>query len=129
MITCAKAITSGYLPLGAVIVSARIQEPFWTEPGRAIFRHGFTYSGHPAACAAGLANLDLIEREELVDRVAEMESVLARAVDPLTRAAARQRGAGRARPAGRRRDRSRRARRRSGPGRADRDRLPRRAEC
>jgi putrescine---pyruvate transaminase len=84
MITCAKAITSGYLPLGAVIISARIQEPFWTEPGRAIFRHGFTYSGHPAACAAGLANLDLMEREELVDRVAEMESVLARAVAPLT---------------------------------------------
>ena len=84
MITCAKAITSGYLPLGAVIISSRIQEPFWTEPGRAIFRHGFTYSGHPAACAAGLANLDLIEREELVDRVAEMESVLARAIEPLT---------------------------------------------
>jgi adenosylmethionine-8-amino-7-oxononanoate aminotransferase len=84
MITCAKAITSGYLPLGAVIVSARVQEPFWSEPGRAIFRHGFTYSGHPAACAAGLANLDLIEREELVDRVAEMESVLAEAVAPLT---------------------------------------------
>ena len=84
MITCAKAITSGYLPLGAVIISSRIQEPFWTEPGRAIFRHGFTYSGHPAACAAGLANLDLMEREELVDRVAEMESVLARAVEPLT---------------------------------------------
>ena len=84
MITCAKAITSGYLPLGAVIISSRIQEPFWTEPGRAIFRHGFTYSGHPTACAAGLANLDLIEREELVDRVAEMESVLARAMEPLT---------------------------------------------
>ena len=84
MITCAKAITSGYLPLGAVVISARVQEPFWTEPGRAIFRHGFTYSGHPAACAAGLANLDLMEREELVDRVAEMEPVLAQAVAPLT---------------------------------------------
>jgi putrescine---pyruvate transaminase len=84
MITCAKAITSGYLPLGAVIISARVQEPFWSVPGTAIFRHGFTYSGHPAACAAGLANLDLIEREELVDRVAEMEPVLARAVEPLT---------------------------------------------
>ena len=83
LITCAKAITSGYLPLGAVVISARVQEPFWTEPGRAIFRHGFTYSGHPAACAAGLANLDLMEHEELVDRVAEMEPVLARIVAPL----------------------------------------------
>src|SRR6266496_1557094 len=83
MITCAKAITSGYLPLGAVIASPRIQEPFWTEPGQAIFRHGFTYSGHPAACAAGLANLLIIEREGLVDRVAAMEAVLAAAVEPL----------------------------------------------
>jgi adenosylmethionine-8-amino-7-oxononanoate aminotransferase len=83
LITCAKAITSGYLPLGAVIASRRVQEPFWSEPGRAVFRHGFTYSGHPAACAAAMANLDIIEREGLVDRVAAMESVLAAAVAPL----------------------------------------------
>ena len=83
LITCAKAITSGYLPLGAVIASARVQEPFWTEPGRAIFRHGFTYSGHPAACAAGLANLDIIERDGLIGRVAEMEPLLARTLAPL----------------------------------------------
>ncbi|HYX86165.1 MAG TPA: aspartate aminotransferase family protein [Gaiellales bacterium] len=83
LITCAKAITSGYLPLGAVIASARVQEPFWTEPGRAIFRHGFTYSGHPAACAAGLANLDIIERDGLIGRVAEMEPQLARMLAPL----------------------------------------------
>jgi putrescine---pyruvate transaminase len=85
LITCAKAITSGYLPLGAVIASQRVQEPFWTEPG-AMFRHGFTYSGHPTACAAGLANLDLMEREHLVERVAELEPVLAAAVAPLTSA-------------------------------------------
>jgi putrescine aminotransferase len=83
LITCAKAITSGYLPLGAVIASERVQEPFWTEPGRAVFRHGFTYSGHPAVCAAAMANLDIIEREGLVERVAEQESVLAAAVAPL----------------------------------------------
>jgi adenosylmethionine-8-amino-7-oxononanoate aminotransferase len=82
LITCAKAITSGYLPLGAVIAGARVQEPFWTQPGTP-FRHGFTYSGHPTACAAGLANLALMERERLVERVAEMEPVLARAVEPL----------------------------------------------
>src|SRR5690348_10154120 len=83
LITCAKIITSGYLPLGAVIASARVKEPFWSAPGRAIFRHGFTYSGHPAACAAGLANLDIIEREELVARVRAMEPVLERALAPL----------------------------------------------
>ena len=82
MITCAKAITSGYLPLGAVIASERVQEPFWSRPG-AMFRHGFTYSGHPTACAAGLANLDLMARERLVERVADLEPVLAAAVEPL----------------------------------------------
>ncbi len=82
LITCAKAITSGYLPLGAVIASERVQEPFYTEPGT-MFRHGFTYSGHPTACAAGLANLDLMARERLVERVADLEPVLAAAVEPL----------------------------------------------
>ncbi|HEY3764718.1 MAG TPA: aspartate aminotransferase family protein [Gaiellales bacterium] len=82
LITTAKAITSGYLPLGAVIANERVQEPFWSEPG-AMFRHGFTYSGHPTACAAGLANLEIMEREGLVGRVAELEPVLAAAVEPL----------------------------------------------
>ncbi len=83
LVTCAKVITSGYQPLGAVLASTRIQEPFFSEPGGAIFRHGFTYSGHPAACAAGLANLDVIEREDLLGRVRELEGVLADAVSPL----------------------------------------------
>ena len=82
LITCAKAITSGYLPLGAVIAGERVQEPFWSQPGT-LFRHGFTYSGHPTACAAGLANLDLMARERLVERVADLESVLAATVEPL----------------------------------------------
>jgi putrescine---pyruvate transaminase len=82
LITSAKAITSGYLPLGAVIAGERVQEPFWSAPG-AMFRHGFTYSGHPTACAAGIANLDLMQRERLVERVAELEPVLAAAVEPL----------------------------------------------
>jgi putrescine---pyruvate transaminase len=83
LVTCAKGLTSGYLPLGAVLASQRVQEPFWTTPGAAMFRHGYTYSGHPAACAAGLANLDVIEREGLVERVAQLEGVLAGAVEPL----------------------------------------------
>ena len=76
MITCAKGITSGYLPLGAVIASPRVQEPFWTTPGAAMFRHGYTYSGHPSACAAGIANLDIMEREGLLERVVRLEPVL-----------------------------------------------------
>jgi|tagenome__1003787_1003787.scaffolds.fasta_scaffold20989446_7 putrescine aminotransferase len=82
LITCAKGITSGYVPLGAVLASPRVQEPFWSEPGT-MFRHGYTYSGHPVACAAGLANLDILERERLLDRVAKLEPVLAEAVSPL----------------------------------------------
>jgi adenosylmethionine-8-amino-7-oxononanoate aminotransferase len=82
LVTCAKGITSGYLPLGAVIASELVQEPFWTTPGT-MFRHGYTYSGHPSVCAAGLANLDIIEREQLVGRVRELEPVLASALEPL----------------------------------------------
>ena len=83
LIICAKAITSGYLPLGAVVAGERVQEPFWTQGPGTLFRHGFTYSGHPSACAAGLANLDVMAREGLVERVAEMEPVLTAAVEPL----------------------------------------------
>ena len=88
MITCAKGITSGYLPLGAVIASPRLQEPFWTTPGAALFRHGYTYSGHPSVCAAGLANLDVLEREGLLERVSRLEQVLDAAMQPLAPAAA-----------------------------------------
>lgn len=83
MITTAKGLSSGYLPIGAVVVSGRVAEPFWRAGTTEVFRHGYTYSGHPAACAVALANLDLIEREHLVARVAGLESVLARAMAPL----------------------------------------------
>jgi adenosylmethionine-8-amino-7-oxononanoate aminotransferase len=83
MVTCAKGITSGYLPMGAVIASPRVQEPFWSAPGGAMFRHGYTYSGHPSVCAAGLANLDVLEREGLLERVSRLESVLDAAMRPL----------------------------------------------
>jgi len=79
LVTCAKGITSGYLPLGAVLASPRVQEPFYTAPAT-MFRHGYTYSGHPTACAAGLANLDIMEREGLLDRVMRLEPVLADAM-------------------------------------------------
>src|SRR5215469_5743142 len=83
MITTAKGLSSGYLPIGAVVVDGRVAEPFWRTGTTEVFRHGYTYSGHPAAAAVALANLDLIEREHLVARVAELEPVLAKAVAPL----------------------------------------------
>jgi putrescine---pyruvate transaminase len=83
LITVAKGITSGYIPLGGVIASPRVAEPFWAEGTPHVFRHGFTYSGHATACAVGLANLDVIEREGLVARVSELEPVLAETLAPL----------------------------------------------
>jgi adenosylmethionine-8-amino-7-oxononanoate aminotransferase len=65
-------VTSGYLPLGGVVVSPRVAEPFWTEPGRP-FSHGATYSGHPTCCAAALANIALLERDGLVERALVLE--------------------------------------------------------
>ena len=69
----AKGVTSGYLPLGGLIVGRRVQRPFWDGDG-AWFRHGYTYSGHAAACAAALANLDVIEKDSLVTRTAQGEA-------------------------------------------------------
>ena len=77
MITFAKCVTSGYMPLGGVIVGPRVSQPFWegSAPGP-MFAHGYTYSGHAAACTAAMVNLDIIERERLVARVASLEPVL-----------------------------------------------------
>jgi adenosylmethionine-8-amino-7-oxononanoate aminotransferase len=83
LITVAKGITSGYIPLGGVIASARVAEPFWADGTANVFRHGFTYAGHATACAVGLANLEVIEREGLLQRVRELEPVLADALAPL----------------------------------------------
>ena len=82
LITCAKGITSGYLPLGAVIAAPRVWEPFFA-PGAGMFRHGYTYTGHAAVSAAALANLDVIEREGLLSRARELEGRLATALKPL----------------------------------------------
>lgn len=82
MITFAKGVTSGYLPLGGVVISGRVAEPFW-ERGGLWFRHGQTYSGHPTCCAAAHANLDIIEREGLLDRGRELEQEIASALAPL----------------------------------------------
>jgi putrescine---pyruvate transaminase len=66
-ITTAKALTSGYLPLSALLVSDRIAEAIVAKGGD--FNHGYTYSGHPVCCALALENLAIIEREGLIDRV------------------------------------------------------------
>jgi adenosylmethionine-8-amino-7-oxononanoate aminotransferase len=77
MITFAKGVTSGYQPLGGVLVNEKVSGPFWDEPiAGAVFRHGYTYSGHSGAAAAAMANLDIIEREDLVGRVRMLEPKL-----------------------------------------------------
>ena len=64
--TLAKGLTSGYLPLSAVMVGDRLAELLIGEGGE--FQHGYTYSGHPVACAVAIANLDIMEREGLFER-------------------------------------------------------------
>jgi adenosylmethionine-8-amino-7-oxononanoate aminotransferase len=84
IITFAKCVTSGYMPLGGLLVGKRVRAPFWDDPvPGAVFRHGYTYSGHATASAVASANLDVIEREGLVARCAELEPVLAAAVTRL----------------------------------------------
>lgn len=63
----AKGVTSGYLPLGGVMLSDRVAETLIDKGGE--FYHGFTYSGHPASCAVALANINILQEEGLVDRV------------------------------------------------------------
>ncbi|MDT8894860.1 aminotransferase [Halomonas sp. I1] len=73
IITCAKGLTSGYLPLGATIFSDRIYEVISKpQADGAIFTHGFTYSGHPVSCAAGLKNIEIMEREGLCEHVEDV---------------------------------------------------------
>jgi adenosylmethionine-8-amino-7-oxononanoate aminotransferase len=72
LIVFAKGVTSGYLPLGGVIVAPHVAEPFWARGGR-MFAHGPTYSGHAACCAAALANIDLLAADGLVGRARELE--------------------------------------------------------
>ena len=77
LITFAKGVTSGYLPLGGVVASGRIAEPFWGDgPGSPILRQGVTYAGHASCCAAALANLDILEGEGLLARGRELEGEL-----------------------------------------------------
>lgn len=79
IVTMAKGLTSGYLPLGATAVSSRIYEKFKAKGKDNHFRHISTFGGHPAACAVGLKNIEIIEREQIVERVAKLgDSILGR---------------------------------------------------
>jgi len=83
MITFAKGVTSGYLPLGGVVVSGAVAGPFFSAPGGPMLRHGATYAGHPTCCAAALAVLDAYESEDLIGRGRELEEPLREALAPL----------------------------------------------
>jgi putrescine aminotransferase len=83
LITFAKGVTSGYLPLGGVVVNEKVSEPFWEGEKPPVFRHGATYAGHPTVCAAAMANLDILEREELIPRGRELEGDLLGALQPM----------------------------------------------
>ena len=81
MITTAKGLTSAYAPMGAVIISDAVAEPFMHD--NAMFAHGFTFGGHPVAAAMAMANLDIFEREDLCGRVRAKEAEFRGMLDSL----------------------------------------------
>jgi adenosylmethionine-8-amino-7-oxononanoate aminotransferase len=81
MITCAKGMTSGYSPIGAMIAREELMEPFLK--GTSSFAHGITFGGHPVSAAVGLANLDLFEREGLLAHVREKEASFRKRLESL----------------------------------------------
>ena len=81
IITFAKGLTSGYAPLGGMLVSDRLMEPF--SDGTATFLHGVTFAGHPVSCAVALANLDVFEKEDLLGNVRANEAAFRAALEQL----------------------------------------------
>jgi adenosylmethionine-8-amino-7-oxononanoate aminotransferase len=79
LIVTAKALTSGYFPMGAVLIGERVRELL----DGVAFRHGFTYNGHPTGAAVALANLEVIERERLLERARETGAYLLERLAPL----------------------------------------------
>ena len=84
LLTFAKGVTSGYVPLGGVAVGDRLWDEL-REPGEepGVLMHGFTHSGHPVGCAVALANIATIEREGLLERVRELSEATPRSLAPL----------------------------------------------
>ena len=84
LMCCAKGITNGAVPMGAVLVKTEIHDAFMTGPEHLIeFPHGYTYSGHPLACAAGLGTLDTYAEEGLLTRAGTMQDDFAKALHSL----------------------------------------------
>jgi adenosylmethionine-8-amino-7-oxononanoate aminotransferase len=81
IITCAKGLTSGYSPIGAMIASDRIMEPFLD--GTNYFAHGYTFGGHPVSSAVAMANLDIFEREDLTGHVLRNEGAFRATLEKL----------------------------------------------
>ncbi len=81
IITTAKGLTSAYAPMGAVIISDRLFEPY--QSGATSFVHGFTFGGHPVSAAVAMANLDAFENEHILDRVRDNEAAFAEMMDSL----------------------------------------------
>jgi adenosylmethionine-8-amino-7-oxononanoate aminotransferase len=81
IMTVAKGLTSGYAPLGAMIATDRLVQPFLAEG--ASFLHGFTFAGHPVSCAVALANLDVFEGEHILEHVRETEGEFRSALETL----------------------------------------------
>jgi len=84
IINCAKGLTSGYVPLGATIYSDAIHDVLSAPDPDAWFTHGFTYSGHPVCCAVALANIDLMEREKILDNAAVVGDYFERRLSELS---------------------------------------------
>jgi putrescine---pyruvate transaminase len=84
LLVFAKAVTSGYQPLGGVILHDRVWQTLVDAGPEFTLHHGYTYSGHPVACAAALANLDIIEREDLIGEVRRKAPYFKRRLESLT---------------------------------------------
>jgi adenosylmethionine-8-amino-7-oxononanoate aminotransferase len=81
IITCAKGMSSGYSPIGAMITSEKLFEPF--NSGTTMFPHGYTFGGHPVSAAVSMANLDLMESEHLLENVRENENAFRQTLEKL----------------------------------------------
>jgi adenosylmethionine-8-amino-7-oxononanoate aminotransferase len=81
IITCAKGLSSGYSPIGAMIASDRLMEPF--REGTNTFYHGYTFGGHPVSAAVALKNLEIFEEERILEGVREREGAFRAALESL----------------------------------------------
>ena len=83
MIVFAKGVTSGYLPLGGVVVAGSVADPLWQGEAHRVWRHGTTYAGHPTCCVAALTNMDILEEEGLFEASRRLEQRLEEELRPL----------------------------------------------